>query len=254
MQPTPEYQDPNVSNIWDKVAVNYDYDLYWNGLENHANLKVLLTHIGNPQEKKIIEVGCGSGFLSAALAKMGAQSTLLDISPEAIKVAVKAFTDLNLPEPEYYLEDALKSHIPSNRFDIAWNGGVIEHFFDNGKELFIKEMVRIVKPGGQVIILVPNSNCWPFQLIQQWMKMRKTWSFGFEDDMSPGRLKKMCLRLGIRHIQVYAFNTVTGWQWIPKFGPILKRLGWETMERYCKRSWMGFVSVLVIQKEGSSQS
>lgn len=244
------YQKNDVVSIWDTVAQNYKRESYWGGKENQANFQVLLSHIGNPMRKRIIEIGCGSGFTSIALAQRGAKCAILDISPISLESAVSNFVAAGLPVPEHYLADALDSNIPSNTFDIVWNGGVIEHFFDEGKEKLILEMFRIAKPSGQVIIMVPNRWCWQFQLIQAWQKWRKTWAYGFEDDMSPRDLKHMCVRLGFNDYTVYAFNTILGWRWIPKLDRVIKMLGWETLGHHCQRSWMGFVSVLVIRKQG----
>ena len=244
-----KYQKDEIASLWDKVSLNYDARQYWSGLENRANFEELLLHIGAPAGKRIIEIGCGSGFTSLALAQHGARCALLDLSAEALKVAEAAFVQAGLQAPELYNQDALKSSVPSDSFDAVWNGGVIEHFFDPGKELLIKEMLRMTRPGGKVIIMVPNAACWEFQIVQAWLKFRKTWIYGFEDDMSPRRLRRMCERLGISHATTYAFNTVLGWRWLPKIGHRLTRmLGLETLDHHRRRSWMGFVSVLVIEK------
>jgi ubiquinone/menaquinone biosynthesis C-methylase UbiE len=248
ISPTP-HQKENVAETWDKISLNYNREAYWKGHENHANLKVLLKHIGEPAGKKILEVGCGSGFTSAAFAKMGANCALLDISSESLNVAVGAFLSEGLPAPETYNEDALSSRVPSDAFDVVWNGGVIEHFYDDGKKIMIKEMLRMTKVGGTVIILVPNSWCVPFQILQVWQKWRGTWPYGFEDDMSPRRLGRLCRDIGLNKPITYAFNPVLGWRYVPFLGDrIVKLLGVDTIEAHSKKSKMGFVSALVINK------
>jgi SAM-dependent methyltransferase len=242
------YQPDKVAAVWDKVSLKYNYDAYVRGPENQANLLALLDHIGDPAGKRIIEVGCGSGFTSLALAQGGAQCALLDLSPEALAGAKAGFARHGLPEPECYLNDALHSTVPSDRFDLVWNGGVIEHFYDAGKALLIQEMLRMAKPGGRVVILVPNRWCWQFQIVQAWQKLRGTWKYGFEDDMSPRRLRRMAESLGIRQLWTYAFNPVVGWRWVPKLRRLLNWLDLETVEQHCRRTPTGFVSVLVIHK------
>lgn len=245
---TEKYQKEGIAEVWDYVSLNYDQESYWNGLENHANLIELLSYIGDPANKRIIEVGSGSGFLSMALARKGARVALLDISEVALEAAGNAFKEAGLPEPEIICADALSSGLPDDKYDIVWNGGVIEHFFDEGKEKLILEMFRMTKPGGSVIIMVPNSWCVQAQVVQLWQKFRKTWIYGYEDDMSPKRLAKMCKRLGIKDFEVSAFNPVVGWKLVPKYGKILKLLGLEKLDYHLRHSWMGFVSVLVIKK------
>ena len=243
-----EYQNENTISVWDNIGYQYEREKYWQGLENQANLQMLLSHIGEPSEKKIIEFGCGSGFTSIALAERGAKVALVDISPISLEKAVAAFSDAGLPAPEHYLADALDCKLPSNQYDVVWNGGVIEHFFDEGKKKMILEMLRVAKNGGKVIILVPNAWCWQFQLAQAWLKRRKAWPYGFEDDMSPSRLEGLCRQIGLNNFTTYAFNTILGWRWLPRFGQLVKIMGLDTLENHCRRSRMGFVSVLVIEK------
>jgi ubiquinone/menaquinone biosynthesis C-methylase UbiE len=243
------YQKGDTVSIWDNVGKSYDRDKYWKGLENIANLKELLFHIGDPSGKRIIEVGSGSSFTSIALAERGANVAILDISLVSLRCAVAQFEACGMPPPEHYEADALESGLPSDTYDCVWNGGVIEHFFDEGKKRLIKEMLRIAKPGGKVVITVPNAWCWQFQVMQAWQKLRGTWAFGFEDDMSPRRLAAMCEEIGVTPAETYAFNTILGWRWVPVIKKIVKYCRLETLERHCRRSWMGWVSVLVIHKK-----
>ena len=198
--------------------------------------------------KKVIEVGCGSGYTSIDLAKRGAEVALLDISAASLRKAVEQFQKLGVSEPQTFQCDAMQSDIPSDSFDIAWNGGVIEHFYDEGKKKLLLEMYRIVKPGGRVIILVPNAWCWVFQLVQKIMKWRKRWPYGFEDDMSPLRLKRMCKELGFEDVTAFAFNPILAWRWIPYMSGFLKVIGCETIEKHSRQSLTGFISLLTIEK------
>ena len=245
-QPASQFQKPDLVNIWDTVSADYQEATYWELTENRANLEVLLSYLGEPGGKRVIEIGCGSGFVTLALAKKGALCSLLDISPVALQNAASAFERAGLPKPPCIQADALQSSLPAGAYDLVWNGGVIEHFFDEGKALLIKEMVRICAPGGTVVILVPNRLCWQLQLRQAWQKMRKTWKYGFEDDMSPGRLRRMARKLGFTNADTYAFNPVARWHFIPYARRILARLRSETLERHTRRSVTGLVSVLVI--------
>jgi ubiquinone/menaquinone biosynthesis C-methylase UbiE len=248
MSTQPQYQMKNTVETWDSLGPRYDREVYWRGMENHANLKELLNQIGDPRGKRIIEVGAGSGFTSMALAEQGASVAILDISEVSLQQALLQFAASGIPVPEHYVADALDSGLPDDTYDCVWNGGVIEHFFDDGKKRLISEMFRITKPGGKVVIMVPNAWCWQFQIMQAWQKLRGTWAFGMEDDMSPRRLANMCKEIGITHSEAYAFNSVVGWRWVPIIKKIIKYGGFETPAWHSRRSWMGFVSVLIISK------
>lgn len=244
-----KYQEKSLISNWDKVAEGYNQPDYWSRPETHAWLEVLIRHIGEPSGKRIIEVGCGSGFMSIALAKRGAICGLLDISPVAMKRALAIFRQSGLAEPEYYIQDALNSKVPSESYDIVWNAGVIEHFYDQGKTQLIKEMWRMAKAGGKVIIMVPNSLCWQARLGQIWQQWRKTWQYGFQDNMSPRRLSYTCKKIGLKVNNVYAFDPVIGWRWIPIIGAqINKWMGPKSRRNHLKHSWRGYMSVLVVHK------
>ena len=237
----------DVAARWDGIAQTYQQQRYWGGPENHANLHWLLHEIGDPRGKSVIEVGSGSGFTSLELARRGAAAALLDISPRSVELARSYFMAEGLPAPTCFLEDALRSSVPSESFDVVWNGGVIEHFADADKERLLHEMLRMVKPGGVVVVMVPNAWCWQFQIKQRMLKLRGKWAYGFEDDMSPRRLRRMCERVGVR-ADVYAFNPVLGWWWFSKLRPLIRLLRLNTPEHHRRRSWMGFVTVAAIRK------
>lgn len=241
-------QEEETVKVWENVSQYYDLKKYWDLPENHANLEHLLNYIGSLSGKRIIEVGSGSGFTSLALAKKGALCAFLDVSAASLKIVKDNFINMGLQVPECYNEDALSNHIPSNSFDIVWNGGVIEHFYDDGKKKLILEMLRIAKPGGKVIILVPNALCIQFQIIQAWQKFRKTWQYGFEDDMSPKRILNMCKQFNLNIIDCYAFNPILGWRQYPIVNRLLKICGYETIKHHSKRSRIGFVTIIAIQK------
>lgn len=244
------YQFGDVAETWDKVSTAYDEVTYWKMPENHANVETIIRHLGDPTAKRCIEVGCGSGLTSLALAKRGARCALLDISPVALATAVNAFERAGLPAPEQFLKNALENDIPAGGFDLVWNGGVIEHFTDEGKEKLMVEMVRLCAPGGLVLILVPNRLAWQLQLRQSWQKFRGTWQYGFEDDMSPGRIRRMALKNGFTQCETYAFNPIATWRWLPRTSKILRWLGVDTLEHHMRRSPTGLITVLAIRNEG----
>jgi ubiquinone/menaquinone biosynthesis C-methylase UbiE len=240
-------QPPNQTAVWDNQAQSYDEMGYWKSQENRANLAVLLSHIGNPKGKRFIEVGSGSGFTSAVLAERGAECALLDLSQEALDVGMRNFMRRGLPEPQCYNENALQSSVPSNYYDAVWNMGVLEHFYDDGKKKLVREMYRMTKPEGSVIVMVPNAWCWPFQIAQKWKKIRKSWAYGFEDDLSPRRLAKICNYLKLDNYVSYAYNPIHAWSWFPFLNKVIAR--WDTLDHHLRQTWMGYTSILVVKKD-----
>lgn len=240
----------DVAGIWDHVAAGYDFAGYWRVPENHANLYHLLKHIGDPRDKDVIEVGCGSGYTSFELARRGARVSLLDISPGSLAVARGVFDAGRVPVYGCYLEDALECSLPSESFDVVWNGGVLEHFMDGrDKQRLLCEMSRLARPGGVVVVLVPNHYCIEFQLVQAVQKLLGSWPYGVEDDISPDELGSLARSAGLPVHCSYAFNPVLGWRWVPLVRRLVPVLGLDTVEHHSRESLFGFVSVLVMRKE-----
>ena len=113
-----QFQEERTEESWDRVAAQYNWESYWSH-DNQANLIVLLSEIGEHFGKRIIEVGCGSGFMSAKLASLGTNVTILDISEAAINFARGAFGALGLKAPETFTEDALSNFVPSDSYDVV---------------------------------------------------------------------------------------------------------------------------------------
>lgn len=98
-------------------------------------------------EGKLIELGSGNGELAELVKGRAAKLTLTDISRG--RNIIRA--DFNRPLPFRPAE-----------FDWAISLEVIEHLINH--ELFLKEIQRILKPRGRLIISTPNIAWWGYRL------------------------------------------------------------------------------------------
>ncbi len=112
-----------------------------------------LLSIAGKNGMKILEVGCGEGFTSARISKLGNESYLMDISINALHETGKNFRKLGCAGA-FVKGDIFSMGLKSESFDVVWNQGVLEHF-DNA-ETAIKEMWRVVRKGGYLVIYVPG--------------------------------------------------------------------------------------------------
>ncbi|KYN21383.1 Hexaprenyldihydroxybenzoate methyltransferase, mitochondrial [Trachymyrmex cornetzi] len=113
-----------------------------------------------PLEKiKIMDVGCGGGILAESLARAGAQVTGIDASEKLIKVA-KDHVKLNrnISEKVNYIhttiEDFANKESENSTYDAVISSEVLEHVSD--QQLFLKECVKIVKPGKSIFLTTIN--------------------------------------------------------------------------------------------------
>ena len=92
---------------------------------------------------KILDVGCGGGFLSNPLSELGHDVTGLDISQESLEVAKKYDTSKRV---KYIIADARKIPFPDNSFDVIISMDFLEHVTE--VQEVVNEISRLLKPGG----------------------------------------------------------------------------------------------------------
>ena len=95
--------------------------------------------------KRCLEVGCGRGNMSAYFSNVGYDCTLLDISPEVIKIAEALFKKNNL-KARFKVGDVNNLPFNNNSFDIIFSIGLLEHFQEIERP--IKEQIRVLEKGG----------------------------------------------------------------------------------------------------------
>ena len=113
----------------------------------------ILTDMGNicqgkdPAEMRVLEIGCGAGRLTRALAKRFGEVHAVDISSEMIAEAKKALADY--PNAHVYQNNGCDlSVIPEIAFDFAYSAIVFQHIPSREIiENYIREVHRLLRPG-----------------------------------------------------------------------------------------------------------
>ncbi|EZA48588.1 hypothetical protein DMN91_011687 [Ooceraea biroi] len=106
---------------------------------------------------KIADVGCGGGILTEYLARAGAQVTGIDAATELIDVAKEHVKlDPNISDRVTYFCTTIEEFSQNNEdsYDALIASEVVEHVAD--PELFLKECVKVVKPGGSIFVTTIN--------------------------------------------------------------------------------------------------
>ncbi len=100
--------------------------------------------------KTALDVGCGAGLMTEALARMGGAVTGLDAAPENVAVAA-AHGEAQGLSLSYICKDVAEF---SGQFDLVTSMEVIEHVADPA--LFTASLAARLAPGGLMIISTPN--------------------------------------------------------------------------------------------------
>jgi SAM-dependent methyltransferase len=103
--------------------------------------------------KRVLDVGCGVGMYTAAFLRQSPHVFGIEVEHERAVEARERATGVSQAVGEYL-------PFPDDTFDVAFSHEVLEHVDDD--RACVTEMVRVVRPGGRVVIFVPN-RLYPFE-------------------------------------------------------------------------------------------
>lgn len=181
----------NIDEIYDEMAEEYDdiKDLWYGWLCSRLHYKIVHYLYKNSIKGSLscLDVGCGTGFQSILLSLCGHEVTGIDISSGLISMArqkdVKSYLsrdlfdspyhfvhqyserireltdrlrgDLPILEPSYKIESAINLSFENESFDMVNCCGSTLSSIEDYKAA-MKEMVRVLRPGGTLILEVEN--------------------------------------------------------------------------------------------------
>lgn len=108
--------------------------------------------------QRLLEVGCGIGTDLVRFAKGGARVTGVDLAQTAIDLARKNFELNGVSAEELRVANGEALPYADASFDAVYGHGVIQ-YTANAPQL-IREMHRVLKPGGTAIFMVYNRVSW----------------------------------------------------------------------------------------------
>ena len=134
------------------------YDRYWSS-EGHCPVGSISADVKRTFERYVrssddcLDVGCGDGRTAGLWLNGHAGSyTGVDISLNAVTMALQAGLDARR------IDDATCLPLDDDSFDVVVCLEVLEHLFH--PELAVAEMARVLRPGGRLIVTVPNASHW----------------------------------------------------------------------------------------------
>lgn len=106
----------------------------------------------------VIEIGCGTGFLSLELAAAGRRVVGVDVSAVGIDVARAHGEALGTATPNLRFEtiEGLGLPFPDESFDLAFSVEVLEHLHERDVPGHLAEVLRVLRPGGTYCLWTPN--------------------------------------------------------------------------------------------------
>lgn len=130
--------------LWDAVPA---------GLEPYGfsgRLAFLLARVR--ADERVLDVGCGEGRFTSALAEAGVRAVGIDVAREPLRRAHERRPELDLcvvpAEGPWPFADA--------SFDAVWAGETIEHVADTAG--WLSEVRRVLRPGGLLLLSTPANS------------------------------------------------------------------------------------------------
>ncbi|HSR48698.1 MAG TPA: class I SAM-dependent methyltransferase [Anaerolineales bacterium] len=106
--------------------------------------------------RTILDLGCGSGRHVVALAKLGFQTWGLDLAPTGLRLAARWLDEESLRAPLVLSDARLPLPVRGAAFDGLLSTQVIHHGTLATIRAAVREVRRVVRPGGLVFITVPH--------------------------------------------------------------------------------------------------
>lgn len=126
-----------------------------------TSMEILSGCVDLKSSKFGLEIGCGSGFNAALLSSSCPRIVSTDLPyydsrthSLGISVAKKLLSKLDINNVRLVSCSGESLPFPDSVFDFVFSSSVLEHIDD--KEKALKEMMRVVKPGGAVIFTIPT--------------------------------------------------------------------------------------------------
>ena len=116
-----------------------------------------INNLASINGKAVLDIGCGGGILSDAMARLGATVTGIDLATKSLKVAQLHALETQTPNVTYREVSAedLAAEAPA-QFDVVTCMEMLEHVPDPAS--IVKACAALVKPGGWVFFSTLNRN------------------------------------------------------------------------------------------------
>lgn len=121
-----------------------NYALLNTPIETERHVRRVVRHLAPDAADRILEIGCGRGFLTRRIQVLSPLTQGVDVNPQAIRHAVA---------PNLQAMDMVDLAFADATFDKAYSFHAIEHVADVAAAL--GEMARILRPGGRLLLVYP---------------------------------------------------------------------------------------------------
>ena len=171
------------------------------------------------QGKKVLDVGCGGGILTDAMARSGANALGIDLATKSLKVAQLHALEVQTFNVQYreVAVEALAAEMPAS-FDVVTCMEMLEHVPDPSS--IVRACAQLVKPGGYVFFSTLNRNAKSFLFAivgaEYVLNMLPRGTHEYAKFIRPSELARDCREAGLewQHTRGMEYNPLTRRYWL----------------------------------------
>ena len=171
------------------------------------------------QGKQVLDVGCGGGILTDAMARSGATALGIDLATKSLKVAQLHALEAQTPNVQYreVSVEALAEERPAS-FDVVTCMEMLEHVPDPSS--IVRACAKLVKPGGHVFFSTLNRNAKSFLFAivgaEYVLNMLPRGTHEYANFIRPSELARDCREAGLdwQHTRGMEYNPLTRRYWL----------------------------------------
>jgi 2-polyprenyl-3-methyl-5-hydroxy-6-metoxy-1,4-benzoquinol methylase len=210
-----------------------EFDAKMNGYEVRKRLNLVFDDALADLDlngRAFLDAGCGTGLFSALAVDRGADVTSLDVGDALLaRVAEKC-------ESRRVVGDLAALPFDDSSFDVVLSTEVIEHLARPVDG--VRELVRVLRPGGRLVVTTPNRAWHPAIRLANALKLRPY--EGLENWVSRTQLRSWLEALGMKIERLEGFNLV------PFIHPFLYRLNDRLDDLGAGRAGAAGINTLVV--------
>ncbi|TMV00005.1 class I SAM-dependent methyltransferase [Streptomyces sp. DASNCL29] len=172
---------------WNRTYRAGDHHKYWELSQPSAELVGFLAALGPGAGRPALDIGCGTGWDTLALAGAGYRATGVDISEEALHLA-RARAAENAAEesgdgssrPAFEQADVRRLPFADASFDLLIDRGCLHHLGEEDRERYAREAARVLRPRGILYLRGSRVDTFPFKPLTAELLRRHFAPNGFE--------------------------------------------------------------------------
>jgi 2-polyprenyl-3-methyl-5-hydroxy-6-metoxy-1,4-benzoquinol methylase len=152
MLPTMEWNESNVKKFWDFYS-NYP-ELYFTYQYGARIVDVVMPFI--VPDSRILDFGCGTGFLINNLIEKPVKIYGVDLSPASVGTVNEKFKNKKNFQGAWLSDTMIANKEYIQFFDVVFLIEVVEHLNDEELKNVVNIVKKLLKPNGKLMITTPN--------------------------------------------------------------------------------------------------